>query len=289
MVIVDVRPSGGRGDVGIPTDAYFAVEEIKDVSPLQRMPGADVDPLRQDGTATQRSFAHIPSSIEAEEAEEIGVEHLLRDIKSPHQFGTLSTRVSSQLASLKGLHSRLIEIRDYLALVAKGKLPVNHQIMYNLQDVFNLLPDLDGQASEARVKRRAFRAETNDQLMVVFLSSLVRSVLALHDLSELRPYPPQTVLTRAFHSREQDTKLVRLLPFSRNPMLTPLPTDAQNWKTPRRRNSRRSRLRPRRRAWMRKTWRRVERSGRRRRRGKRGRRSRCCAPLWVEQGCGFGA
>jgi hypothetical protein len=40
---------------------------------------------------------------------------------------------------------------------------------------------------------------------------------------------------------------------------------------------------------MRKTWRRVERSGRRRRRGKRGRRSRCCAPLWVEQGCGIGA
>lgn len=33
MVIVDVRPTGGRGDVGIPTDAYFAVEEIKDVSP----------------------------------------------------------------------------------------------------------------------------------------------------------------------------------------------------------------------------------------------------------------
>jgi 26S proteasome regulatory subunit N8 len=32
MVIVDVRPTGGRGDVGIPTDAYFAVEEIKDVS-----------------------------------------------------------------------------------------------------------------------------------------------------------------------------------------------------------------------------------------------------------------
>jgi 26S proteasome regulatory subunit N8 len=96
----------------------------------------------------------------------------------------LSTRVSAQLSSLKGLHSRLVEIRDYLALVAKGKLPVNHQIMYHLQDVFNLLPDLDGQAEEARLKRRAFRSETNDQLMLVFLSSLVRSVLALHDLSE---------------------------------------------------------------------------------------------------------
>lgn len=32
MVIVDVRAHGGRGDTGIPTDAYFAVEEIRDVS-----------------------------------------------------------------------------------------------------------------------------------------------------------------------------------------------------------------------------------------------------------------
>lgn len=31
MVIVDVRPEA----VGIPTDAYFAVEEIKDVSPFK--------------------------------------------------------------------------------------------------------------------------------------------------------------------------------------------------------------------------------------------------------------
>ena len=34
MVIVDVRASGGRGDTGIPTDAYFAVEEIRDVSDI---------------------------------------------------------------------------------------------------------------------------------------------------------------------------------------------------------------------------------------------------------------
>jgi proteasome lid subunit RPN8/RPN11 len=32
MVIVDVRPDLERGGGGIPTDAYFAVEEIKDVS-----------------------------------------------------------------------------------------------------------------------------------------------------------------------------------------------------------------------------------------------------------------
>merc|ERR1712072_96428 len=60
LVIVDVQPK----DVGVPTDAYFAVEEIKD-----------------DGTSTSKTFVHTPTTIEAEESEEIGVEHLLRDIR----------------------------------------------------------------------------------------------------------------------------------------------------------------------------------------------------------------
>ncbi len=32
----------------------------------------------QDGTPTTRTFEHTPSEIGAEEAEEVGVEHLLR-------------------------------------------------------------------------------------------------------------------------------------------------------------------------------------------------------------------
>ncbi|KAG8903442.1 proteasome regulatory particle subunit [Tulasnella sp. 403] len=155
MVIVDVR----EDTVGIPTDAYFAVEEIKD-----------------DGTETQKTFLHVPSSIEAEEAEEIGVEHLLRDIKHSTTT-TLSTRVSEQLASLRGLQSRMLEIRDYLRSVAKGDLPINHQIIYHLQDALNLLPDLDDPA-----KTKAFTTNTNDQLLVVYLSSLLRAVIALHAL-----------------------------------------------------------------------------------------------------------
>ena len=47
--------------------------------------------------------------IEAEEAEEIGVEHLLRDIRDV-AVGTLSTRITSQLQSLQGLHLRLRDI-----------------------------------------------------------------------------------------------------------------------------------------------------------------------------------
>ncbi|KAE8537662.1 hypothetical protein D1P53_005718 [Cryptococcus gattii VGV] len=156
MVIVDVRTSGGRGDTGIPTDAYFAVEEIKD-----------------DGTATQRTFTHVSTSIEAEEAEEIGVEHLLRDISSSSSAPSssllttqsLSTRVASQLQSLRGLHARLHEIGEYLEA-----------------EIMGLLPQLGGDVELGK----AFRMGVNDQSLVVFLSSMIRTVLALHDLIENR-------------------------------------------------------------------------------------------------------
>jgi len=39
--------------------------------------------------------------------------------------------------------ARLLEIRAYLDAVLEGKLPVNHEIMGHLQDVFNLLPNLN--------------------------------------------------------------------------------------------------------------------------------------------------
>ncbi|THG99469.1 hypothetical protein EW026_g2892 [Hermanssonia centrifuga] len=155
MVIVDVRPQ----TVGIPTDAYFAVEEIKD-----------------DGTETRKTFLHVPSEIEAEEAEEIGVEHLLRDIKDSTTT-TLSTRVSEQLASLRGLQSRLADIQKYLVDVSEGRMPVNHQIAYHLQDALNLLPDLN----DAEVTQ-SFASTTNDEMLVVYLSSLMRAVIALHAL-----------------------------------------------------------------------------------------------------------
>lgn len=171
MVIVDVRAHGGRGDTGIPTDAYFAVEEIRD-----------------DGTATQRTFTHVPTSIEAEEAEEIGVEHLLRDISSSSAAASssllttqsLSNRVSAQLDSLRGLHARLKEISEYLNDVRKGKMPVNHQIIYQVQEIVGLLPQLGGDVDLGK----AFRVQVNDQNVMVYLGLLIRTVQALHDLSK---------------------------------------------------------------------------------------------------------
>ena len=140
---------------------------------------------------------HTPSIIEAEEAEEIGVEHLLRDIRDV-AVGTLSTRITSQLQSLQGLHLRLRDIGQYLQKVIDKELPVNHAILGNLQDVFNLLPNLSNPTatpSEVRTDEgsektdntelaRAMSVKTNDQLMAIYLSSLIRAITAFHDLIE---------------------------------------------------------------------------------------------------------
>ncbi|KAG0416948.1 hypothetical protein HPB47_006046 [Ixodes persulcatus] len=155
LVIIDAQLLS----IGLPTEAYIAVEEVHD-----------------DGTPTTKTFEHVSSEIGAEEAEEVGVEHLLRDIKDT-TLGTLSQRITNQLMGLKGLQGQVHHIREYLEQVVVGKLPVNHTIIYQLQDIFNLLPDVGLQEFV-----KSLYIKTNDQMLVVYLASLVRSVVALHNL-----------------------------------------------------------------------------------------------------------
>lgn len=88
------------------------------------------------------------------------------------------------VTGLKGLQSRLQEVKEYMEAVLAGKLPVNHDIMYQLQvccactmgleittwksthntchqDVFNLLPNLN-----VDELAQAFAVQTNDMLQV---------------------------------------------------------------------------------------------------------------------------
>ena len=46
-------------------------------------PATSAPLVPQDGKEIQRSFKHISSSVGAFEAEEVGVEHLLRDVNDP--------------------------------------------------------------------------------------------------------------------------------------------------------------------------------------------------------------
>lgn len=160
--IIDIRPDRQS----IPTTAYKVVEEVED----GKSSGSAKAELK-------KNFAHVPSVIGAIEAEEIGVEHLLRDINDP-TISTVSTLIQGKMAGLATLTSKLVEMKDYLENILNGNIQkVNQDIIANMQTILNLLPNLN---VEELVK--AVLVKTNDLHMVIYLSSLIRSVIALHDL-----------------------------------------------------------------------------------------------------------
>lgn len=125
---------------------------------------------------TQRTFQHVACSVGAHEPEEIGVEHLLRDVNDP-SVSELAAEVRHKLLGLKGLAMRLQEMAKYLSRVLDGSLPVNHEILYKVQSILNLLPNL---GVEKLV--HAFASVGNDLHLAMYLSNLVRSITSLHDL-----------------------------------------------------------------------------------------------------------
>ncbi len=145
-------------ELGLPTKSYVSVEKVN-----------------ADGT-TAMTFKHVESQIGAVEAEEVGVEHLLRDIHDT-SVSTLAQRVQDKTLALRSLVERLREIEAYLGHVVARHLPPNQALLDMLQSVFNLLPNL-ATADMAD----AFASKTNDSMLAIYLSSLVRSIVALHEL-----------------------------------------------------------------------------------------------------------
>lgn len=157
FTIIDIRAE--REEEGLPVKAYTVVETVP-----------------EDGEEIVSTFKHIPSEVGAYEAEEVGVEHLLRDINDP-SVSTLAEQIGHKVSALRGLKGRLHEISSYIEKVSKKELPVNTKILYNLQDILNLLPNLN---LENLV--RSMFVKTNDMHLVIYVSSIVRAITALHDL-----------------------------------------------------------------------------------------------------------
>uniref|UniRef100_A0A7S3CIW4 MPN domain-containing protein n=1 Tax=Strombidium rassoulzadegani TaxID=1082188 RepID=A0A7S3CIW4_9SPIT len=144
--------------ISLPTEAYFSQEETDDNGKIQRQ------------------FVHVPSTFGATEAEEVGVEHLLRDIKDAGQ-GQLSRQVIDKINGLSALAGKLGEMRLYLENVISGKYKYNHQIIQNFQDIFNLLPNFQ---QENMIQQ--FQVKSNDYMYVLYVTSLIKSVISLHTL-----------------------------------------------------------------------------------------------------------
>ena len=155
--IIDIRPDRQS----LPTTAYKVVEEV----------------TTKDGQREVKlSFAHVPSEMGAIEAEEVGVEHLLRDINDP-TVSTVASLIKGKISGLATLTEKLVECKDYLEACVRGDQKVNPKIVANLQTILNLLPNLN---TEEMV--RSILIKTNDMQLAIYLSALIRSVIALHDL-----------------------------------------------------------------------------------------------------------
>eukprot|EP01132_Coremiostelium_polycephalum_P010956 gene10956-13420_t len=155
MVIIEVQPK----ELGIPTKSYVTIEEVN-----------------KDTSESTMRFQHIPSAIEAVEAEEICIEHLLRDVKDS-SISSLTNQISDKTISLKHLLNNLQEMTNYLKYVCEGRLPANQQIIGYIQDIINLSPNLN-----VNDLAKSFAVQNNDTMSVIYLSSMIRSIIALHNL-----------------------------------------------------------------------------------------------------------
>ncbi|GKY94035.1 proteasome regulatory particle subunit [Mayamaea pseudoterrestris] len=162
--LIDIRPD--RTD--LPVTAYKVVEQGFSSTHIKTKSSGDKQ--------LQRTFAHVPSAMGAMEAEEVGVEHLLRDINDP-TVSTVASLVKGKLSGLATLAEKLEECQNYLeSIVANNRAKVSPEIVANLQTIVNLLPNLDSDLVRGMI------VKTNDMHMNIYIASLIRSVIALHDL-----------------------------------------------------------------------------------------------------------
>lgn len=164
--IIDIRSNRTE----LPVKSYKVIEEIS------TFVNSDKNNNSNKNRQVQRTFAYVHSSLGALEAEEVGVEHLLRDINDP-TVSTVASLIKGKLSGLNTLHEKLLECKNYLEACANGKCTVNSEIISNLQTIISLLPNLDNKALI-----RSMMLKTNDMYMSIYLASLIRSVIALHDL-----------------------------------------------------------------------------------------------------------
>ena len=152
FVVIDIQASE---TLELPAQAYVSKEEVNEEGSIVK------------------NFLHLPTILGCSEPEEVGVEHLLRDVRDVAAT-SLATETQHKIAALKAMISRIQTIQDYIKNVMdSGKM--NHEIFFKLQETFNFLPDTESLA-------QSFAVNQNNTYLALYLASITRNVLALHTL-----------------------------------------------------------------------------------------------------------
>ncbi|OAG31831.1 26S proteasome regulatory subunit N8 [Nematocida displodere] len=134
---------------------------------------------RESRTSTDTTkfvFSHVPFEIEAEEAEEVGVEQLLEDIKDIN-IGDLGHKIARSTSALTELAKSLGLIEEYLGSVEAGEKAYDAETMDLLQELMNNLP---------RRIPQTMREYTETMDGNSYLCAAVRSVVLLNDVERTR-------------------------------------------------------------------------------------------------------
>lgn len=142
-------------------------------------------------SANAVEFRNVATNLGTVEAEDIGIEHLLRDL-TDSTISTLSTKVGDRQLALLQLEQMLGNIETYLNDVVAGRLPVCTEVLTLLQEVTNLAPEVHKLKLD-----QGMVVATNDQALGTFVASIARAITALYDV----------ILNRRKLRRDVDEKL----------------------------------------------------------------------------------
>ncbi|TBU05336.1 regulatory subunit of 26S proteasome [Hamiltosporidium magnivora] len=119
------------------------------------------------GKKNDKKFKYIPCVVEGEEAEEVGVEHLLKDIRDC-SVSKYFTNVKDIKSSMEMYEKSLTVIVEYLQKVKNNEIRVDQKILRYLQKCLNEVPIVSEDDDESK--------------MALFTSLLANAVVKITDL-----------------------------------------------------------------------------------------------------------
>jgi len=163
----------------LPTKAFFAEEYVDDQGYIAR------------------AFKSIGCRVEAFETEQVGVEHLIRELKDLN-MDSLQSKLHAKVQSLVALQKKTQVIAQYLEEVVANRRKADPQILFALQKIVAKLPKVIGE--ELKV---ALAARVNENYLNLYVSGIVKSVIVIHNLLNNRIRPLEDLEEKAKLEKEK--------------------------------------------------------------------------------------
>ncbi|XP_065177957.1 COP9 signalosome complex subunit 6-like [Sycon ciliatum] len=133
-------------------------------------------------------FVEVNTSLAAEEAERICVDHVAR---LRHQNASEESQVagplSSQASAIRMLQTRIVLLQEYIKAVQDGSLPGNMDVQRSISSLCNRLPLMN---SEQLIE--SSNEKSNDVTLMTYLSTLTKSCAILNE-----------VITKTMHAEDR--------------------------------------------------------------------------------------